>query len=203
MATVGNAWSVPMKFHVLSTVLAASLAAAASVVAQAPTPAGAPIVAPLPPPLAGNATFAHRLAGTGENARFAKALDAAGLDGMLAAAGPLTVFAPNDSAFSSSLYASFDDLLKPENHGKLAELLRYHMVAGLYDAAALDARIAAGNGVADLVTVQGNRLGVRRSAGEYTITDATNHTAHVTRADLYERSGVVHVVDQVLMPDTP
>jgi uncharacterized surface protein with fasciclin (FAS1) repeats len=174
-----------------------------SVPATPPAPLVAPVVAPAPP-VARNESLGERLASTGENDRFAKALDAAGLGGTLAAMGPLTVFAPNDSAFSSTLYASYDDLLKPENRGKLAELLRYHVVAGLFDTSTLDARIAAaGDGIATLVTVQGKPLTVRNSAGEYLVTDATNHTAHLTRLDLYERNGVVHVVDQVLMPDTP
>ena len=41
------------------------------------------------------------------------------------------------------------------------------------------------------------------TGGEYTITDATNHTARITAKDLYHRNGVVQVIDQVLMPNTP
>jgi uncharacterized surface protein with fasciclin (FAS1) repeats len=199
-----------MKDHVLSAALALAIGVAAPVFAQDATPAApatpatapTPVVAPAPP-VARDATFADNLAATGENARFAQALEAAGLGGTLGTGGPLTVFAPSDSAFSSTLYASFDDLLKPENRGKLAELLRYHVVAGLFDASTLDARIEAGGGTAGLITVQGAPLSIRKSGGEYTITDATNHTARITRADLYDRNGVVHVVDQVLMPKTP
>jgi uncharacterized surface protein with fasciclin (FAS1) repeats len=98
---------------------------------------------------------------------------------------------------------TFADLMREENRGKLAELLRYHIVAGTFDTATLDARIDAGGGRAVLATVQGGNLVVQRSAGEYTVTDATNHTARITTRDVYQRNGVVQVVDQVLMPNTP
>lgn len=142
------------------------------------------------------------LAGSGDHARLVEALDAAGLASALTTLSPLTVFAPTDSAFSSSTYMTFSELLREENRGKLAELLRYHIVAGTFDSATLDARIEAGGGRAELTTVQGGILVVQRSADEYTVTDATNHTARITTANVYQRNGVVQVVDRVLMPDT-
>jgi uncharacterized surface protein with fasciclin (FAS1) repeats len=148
------------------------------------------------------ASTVDTLAASGDHARLLEALEAAGLSGSLASLSPLTVFAPTDSAFSSSTYMSYSDLLREENRGKLAELLRYHIVAGTFDTATLDARIEAGGGRAVLETVQGGTLVVQRSAGEYTVTDATNHTARITATDLYQRNGVVQVVDQVLMPVT-
>lgn len=143
------------------------------------------------------------LAGTGEHKRLVEALQAAGLGGAIGAPTPLTVFAPTDAAFSSSTGLTFGDLMREENRGKLGELLRYHIVAGTYDTATLDARIAAGGGRAVLATVQGDSLVVQRSAGGYTVTDATRHTARITLADVRQRNGVVQVVDQVLMPTPP
>lgn len=159
-----------------------------------------------PPPAASadrTASAMDSLARTGNHARLVEALQSAGLGGALTALSPLTVFAPTDSAFSSSTYASSSDLLREENNGKLGKLLRYHIVAGVYDTATLDARIDAGGGRAVLATVQGGALVVQRSAGQYTVTDATNHTARITVANVYQRNGVLQVVDQVLMPDTP
>jgi uncharacterized surface protein with fasciclin (FAS1) repeats len=160
------------------------------------------------PPVGGaapdrSASAVEALARSGDHKRLIEALDAAGLSSAIGALDPLTVFAPTDSAFSSSTYMSFSDLLREENRGKLAELLRYHIVAGTYDTATLDARIEAGGGRAVLTTVQGGSLVVQRSAGEYTVTDATNRTARITVADVYQRNGVMQVVDQVLMPTTP
>ena len=167
------------------------------------------IVLPVDPPATATpperaASAIESLAATGDHKRLLEALDAAGLSGTLSSLGPLTVFAPTDSAFSSSTYMSFSDLLKEENRGRLGDLLRYHIVAGSIDTATLDARIESGNdGRVVLTTVGGGKLVVQRSAGEYTITDATNHTARIVVADVYQRNGVVQVVDAVLRPNNP
>jgi len=147
-----------------------------------------------------SATIMDNLARSGDHSRFVEALEAAGLTGALRAGGPITVFAPTDSAFAS--YDSAGDLLKEENRGKLLDLLRYHVVAGTYDRANLDARIDAGSdGVANLATVLGKRIGVSRSVRVYTLTDATNNTATITIGDVYQGNGVMHVIDAVLMPE--
>ena len=154
------------------------------------------------PAVASTVSAIDTLAGSGDHARLVEALNAAGLASALTTLSPLTVFAPTDSAFSSSTYMSFSDLLKEENRGKLAELLRYHIVSGTFDTATLDARIEAGGGRAVLTTVQGGELVVQRSGDEYTVTDESNHTARITTANLYQRNGVVQVVDQVLLHET-
>ena len=147
-----------------------------------------------------DATILDNLAKSNDHARMLQALDAAGLESALRAMGPLTVFAPTDSAFMS--YDAADDLLKEENRGKLANLLRYHVVAGSYDRATLDALIDEGSdGVAILNTVLGKKISVRRSVRDYTVTDVTNNTATITVADVYQSNGVMHVVDAVLMPE--
>jgi uncharacterized surface protein with fasciclin (FAS1) repeats len=183
--------------------LAACPAPAQEVVLPEEPPADADNPSVAGTPMDPAASALANLGNSPDHARLVQAFEAAGLSGAINAVGPLTIFAPTDSAFSSSTYANFDDLLKAENRGKLGALLRYHVVAGLYDRAALDARIDAGGGTGILETITGGRLQVRRSGGEYTLTDATNHTARITVADVYQRNGVVQVIDQVLMPDTP
>jgi uncharacterized surface protein with fasciclin (FAS1) repeats len=171
-----------------------ALAPAQEVAIPVDPPASAPV---------GAGSAVDALAASSDHKRLVEAINAAGLAGALDALSPLTVFAPTDSAFSSSTYMSFGDLMKDENRGRLVELLRYHIVAGAIDTASLDARIEAGGGSAVLTTVQGGLLTLRRSGDEYTVTDATNHTARITTRDVYQRNGVVQVVDQVLMPNTP
>jgi uncharacterized surface protein with fasciclin (FAS1) repeats len=147
------------------------------------------------------AAMTDNLARSNDHARLVRAIEAAGLAGTLRGMGPFTLFAPTDSAFASTRYEDFEDLLKPENRGTLTDLLRYHLVAGLYDTTTLDARIESGGGQATLGTVLGKSVVIKRSGAEYTVTDATNNTAHLTVTDGYQSNGVVHVVDRVLMPD--
>lgn len=56
----------------------------------------------------------------------ATAIEAAGIENVLVNAGPLTVFAPHDAAFSELPEKTVNNLLKPENRQKLANILTSH-----------------------------------------------------------------------------
>ncbi|MDR3273011.1 MAG: fasciclin domain-containing protein [Flavobacteriaceae bacterium] len=60
-----------------------------------------------------------------------KAVQAAGLVDALSNAGPFTVFAPTNAAFDKLPKGTLDDLLKPENKGKLVDILGYHTYVGV------------------------------------------------------------------------
>src|SRR5258707_7781553 len=61
------------------------------------------------------------------------AVKAAGLVQTLESAGPFTVFAPTNEAFSKLPKGTVETLLKPENKGKLTGILTYHVVSGKLD----------------------------------------------------------------------
>src|SRR5438270_547021 len=86
------------------------------------------------------------------------AVKAAGLVETLESAGPFTVFAPTNAAFNKLPNGTVDNLLKPENKGTLTSVLTYHVVAGRMNASDLAKAIKAGNGTAELTTVQGGKL---------------------------------------------
>lgn len=116
------------------------------------------------------------------------AAKAAGLVGALSGKGPLTVFAPTDEAFSKLPPGTVDNLLKPENKGKLAAILKYHVVSGrVFAADAIKAGSAA--------TLQGQRVTVSYGAGGVKIDDA-----RVVTPDLEATNGVIHVIDSVILP---
>src|ERR1700740_1873596 len=54
------------------------------------------------------------------------AVKAAGLVETLKGPGPFTVFAPTNEAFNALPAGTVDNLLKPENKGKLTAVLTYH-----------------------------------------------------------------------------
>lgn len=58
------------------------------------------------------------------------AIKAADLVSTLQSAGPFTVFAPTNAAFSKLPKGTLDNLLKPENKATLAKILTYHVIAG-------------------------------------------------------------------------
>ena len=128
------------------------------------------------------------------------AVQAAGLVDTLKSAGPFTVFAPTNAAFAKLPAGTVDTLLQPANKGTLTTVLTYHVVPGAVDAKALVKQIQAGGGSATLTTVQGAQLTATRKGNKVMITDAKGGTASVTTADVYQKNGVIHVVDAVLLP---
>lgn len=128
------------------------------------------------------------------------AVKAAGLVETLQGAGPFTVFAPTNNAFSALPAGTVDTLLKPENKPTLAKVLTYHVVPGRIDAAMLAQQIRAGGGRASLRTASGGTLSASMRGNDVVVMDEKGGTAVVTVSDVYQSNGVIHVVDTVLMP---
>jgi uncharacterized surface protein with fasciclin (FAS1) repeats len=128
------------------------------------------------------------------------AVKAAGLVETLQSAGPFTVFAPTNSAFSMLPEGTVETLLKPENKNMLAGVLTYHVVAGRIDAAEIIKRIKEGNGKAELNTVAGGKLWASINGDKVVLMDEKGGAATVTIKDVYQSNGVIHVIDHVVLP---
>lgn len=121
-----------------------------------------------------------------------KALVAAGLADRAKGAGPFTVFAPTNAAFSKLPPATLANLLKPAMKSQLAGILSYHVVEGSVKAADLtDGQT--------IKTVTGGTLTVSKQGNTVMIKDAKGGSATVTMADIEATNGVVHSIDSVLM----
>lgn len=116
------------------------------------------------------------------------AAEAAGLVEFLKGQGPITVLAPTDEAFARLPAGTLESLLKPENRERLGRILQYHVLAG---------RVTARNvaGLDSAKTVAGPEVKVTFTDGQLRI-----NQARVVKTDLQARNGIVHVVDQVLLP---
>ena len=129
------------------------------------------------------------------------AVKAAGLVETLKGKGPFTVFAPVNAAFAALPAGAVDDLLKPENKDALAGVLTYHVVAGSFDAAAIQRAIRAGGGQASLKTVAGGTLTAKMNGPRnVVVVDAQGNAANVSTYDVRQSNGVIHVIDKVLLP---
>ncbi|WP_213797798.1 fasciclin domain-containing protein [Klebsiella aerogenes] len=129
------------------------------------------------------------------------AVKAAGLVPTLESKGPFTVFAPTNTAFEKLPPGTVDSLLKPENKQKLTSVLTYHVVAGKLDMKALEQKIKAGGGKAELKTVNGGALWVMANGPHnIQIKDARGNVANITTYDVNQSNGVIDVIDTVLMP---
>ncbi len=130
------------------------------------------------------------------------AVKAAGLVQTLEGPGPFTVFAPTNEAFGKLPAGTVDSLLKPENKETLTKVLTYHVVAGKLSAADLKKLIKAGNGTAQLKTVEGGKLWATLHEGKHImLKDEKGGAALVTIPDVFQSNGVIHVIDTVVMPN--
>ncbi len=129
------------------------------------------------------------------------AVKAAGLVEVLEGPGPFTVFAPTNEAFAKLPAGTVDTLLKPENKEMLVKVLTYHVVAGRVSSADLMQQIKAGNGKAELKTVQGETLTATMNGNHIVLTDEKGDNSMVTIANVFQSNGVIHVVDTVLLPN--
>jgi uncharacterized surface protein with fasciclin (FAS1) repeats len=129
--------------------------------------------------------------GAGTFKTLAAALGAAELVSTLKGAGPFTVFAPTDEAFAKLPAGTVETLLKPENKGKLKEILLLHVVPGSVYAADVvkltEAKTAGGKTV--MITTDGG-VKVGTATGK----------ANVTKTDIKTSNGVIHVIDAVILP---
>lgn len=128
------------------------------------------------------------------------AVKAAGLVETLQSAGPFTVFAPTNDAFAKLPAGTVDNLLKPENKATLSAVLTYHVVAGKFSSADVVKAIKAGNGKAELKTVQGGILTAMMSGKDVVLKDEKGNTSKITIVDVNQSNGVIHVIDTVVMP---
>ncbi len=116
------------------------------------------------------------------------AATAAELAGVLSGEGPLTVLAPTDEAFAKLPKGTVDTLLRPENRDQLVAILKNHVFAGRVTLAkALEAREAA--------SLEGSKITFKFEEGRVLVGSAT-----LVKADIAASNGIIHVIDQVLIP---
>jgi uncharacterized surface protein with fasciclin (FAS1) repeats len=118
------------------------------------------------------------------------AVKAADLVETLKGKGPFTVFAPTDEAFKKLPAGTLESLLKPENKGKLAGILTYHVVSGKVMAADVVSLKSA-------KTVQGGEVAIVVDGDKVSVDGAA-----VTATDIQCSNGVIHVIDTVILPKT-
>ncbi len=120
---------------------------------------------------------------------FTAAIEAAGLTQAIAEQGPITVFAPTNEAFEALPAETLEALLLPENRETLIEILGYHVIAGEVTSDQLES--------GPVTTAAGTSLDVEVDA---TLNEVTINGASVVEADVSASNGVIHIIDQVLLP---
>ena len=169
--------------------LIAGAALAQTPAAQTPAPAAPPTAAPAAPAAPGaklvpNGNLITTLRSSGQFNTFVKALDATNLATLLQNSPGLTVFAPTDAAFPQS---KLDQMLADK--AALQKALLHYII---------NARV-------DSAKIKGARGPVPSGAGDQIILDGSGDVlkadnANIIQADVMTSNGIIHVVDQLLIP---
>ncbi len=160
----------------------------------------APAVAADSSAMQAGSTVARNLAASPVHKTLTAAVTQAGLVETLSGAGPFTVFAPTDAAFTQVPPATRDGWMRPAQKEVLTGILEYHVVPGKLAATDLAAKIAEGGGKAVLKTAEGQDLTATKSGQAILLTSSSGNKATVTLADIGQSNGVIHVIDAVLIP---
>ena len=120
-----------------------------------------------------------------------EAVLAANLQGTLSGAGPFTVFAPTNDAFTALLAElNISKAALLADTALLTKVLTYHVLAGRV----LKADVPVNT---PITTVQGGTISV---SSTFVLADQRGRNSNITATDVLTSNGVIHVIDKVILP---
>jgi uncharacterized surface protein with fasciclin (FAS1) repeats len=153
------------------------------------------------PMIAGQAMLPNRnllenISASPDHTTLVAALKESGIADALKGDGQFTVFAPTNAALATLPARDIE-----QNKAQLARMMGYLVVPGKYDSQTLLRVIGEGGGQAKLKTVEGGVLVARMNGPTNVILmDEKGGTADIAVYDVYDKNGVMHVVDHMLEP---
>jgi len=169
-----------------------SIATAPSAFAQNPTVGGAAMPS--------NRNIVENALNSPIHTTLVAAVKAAGLVDTLSGAGPFTVFAPTNQAFDRLPAGTVETLLQPGNKDMLVKVLTAHVVAGDMTGGQILGKAMANGGSYKMKTVSGDTITAVPDGRGLALIDESGSKAVVTIADVDQSNGVIHVINNVLVP---
>ena len=126
--------------------------------------------------------------GSADHSTLVSALKQAELVTSLSNAGPFTVFAPTNAAFEKLPAGTVEGLMKNENKADLQNILQYHVAVAVYKKESFQDGQVIGQANGDNIT-----LSVKD--GKVMVNGKATIVASVPASN-----GIVHVIDEVLLP---
>lgn len=119
------------------------------------------------------------------------AVQAAEVENSLVNVGPLSVFAPTNAAFEKLPEGTVEDLLKPENQGKLAYILKNHVAPSNYPVETLIKNVEKGR---SLYMASGENVSVTKEGDDIYVGGVK------IVASVKVSNGWVHVTEDLILP---
>jgi uncharacterized surface protein with fasciclin (FAS1) repeats len=139
-------------------------------------------------------TLLENISASPEHTTLAAEMKESGVAGALKGDGEFTIFAPTNTALANLRG-------QQQNKAQLARMMGYLVVPGRYDSQTLLRVIGEGGGQAKLRTAEGGVLVARLNGPtNVVLMDEKGETADISIYDIYERNGVIQVVDHALEP---
>ena len=145
-------------------------------------------------------TIIANISRSGEHRTLTEAINATGIGQTLSEAGPYTLFAPADGSFARLAPGTMEALMDPASRNELSGLVHYHIVPGAMTRAQIEADVNYGRGSASYRTLHGTSIRVTMEARTIVVSDLHGRTSRVAVADIRNSNGVIHAVDDLLLP---
>lgn len=126
--------------------------------------------------------------GSPDHTTLVTALKQAELVNALSNAGPFTVFAPVNEAFSKLPQGTLENLMKSEKKADLQNILEYHVTTSTLKASFFKHGMTLG-------MVNGDHIDIQVTDGKIRINNSANILASIPASN-----GIIHVIDAVLLP---
>lgn len=114
--------------------------------------------------------------------------------------GSFTVFAATNEAFNKLDAERLSGLMHSDNKDELVSVTKYALVEGSMTSADIAKAITDGGGTASITTLQGGVIKASMEGDKIVLEDGAGNKALVTEADVKSSNGMMHIIDNVLMP---
>lgn len=136
-----------------------------------------------------------------ELSTFNKTIHITGFTESFKCIGPITVFVPNNQAFSNLSPDKLDSLLTPERKYDLIALVSYHVIAGKVTGRNITHKISSHKGLATFITLAGSKLMAKLDENRNIILiDENGGKSTISRFNIKQSNGLVHITNSVLIP---
>lgn len=151
--------------------------------------------------MAANLNIIQNVARVKDYSTLLSAIKTAGLTETFESKGPLTIFAPTNSAFEKMPAGKLDSLFKPENKYQLSSLVTYHAIAGKVSIKDIYRNIREHKGTAAFITLAGSKLAATIDNNRnIVLTDECGGQCIISQFDVAQSNGMLHVVNSVFVP---